>query len=155
MSSFDLAGAINGTSSWLYDTPLVNGVVNNPIFTAMLLTAIVAIIGISIYHKEIKVAGNRKALRATLYIFISAMIVSYIHHYATVRHITNKSQENGIRDVFSSIQHSRTVGSTDGVPIYPKLEDKIGGGPPIQRQDNVMVPDLQISDVLLPGKVYR
>lgn len=156
MSSFDLGGVVNNISGWLYAAPVVKNVINNPIFTALLLTAIVAIIGISIYRAQIKEAGNTKALRAVLYIFLSAMAILFVHHYAVVRTYNDLNQKTGIRDVFSSIQQSIAVGGQDNIPIFPNIDNKITGGNEISsRPDNIMTPDLQINDVVMATGIFR
>ena len=127
MAGFDLGGAVNASADWVCGAPIVRSIVSNPVFTALLLTALAAIVVLAIYHYEIRAAGAKRACRALLYVFLIVTAVVFVHHYAMVRILQETSQQSGIRDVFNSIESSRRqgVGYKGG-----SLEGPLAGAPP-------------------------
>jgi hypothetical protein len=114
---FDLSGAINGAAEWFCCAPVVRSVVNNPIFTALLITALAFIIIMALYHYPIKRAGVRRGLRAGLYVFLAVAAIIFVHHYAVMRSAQQAAAQKGIRDVFAGVEQSRT--SAAGTPVIP------------------------------------
>lgn len=125
MSGFDLGGAVNGAAEWFSNAPIIRGVVNNPVFTALLLTALVAIIAMGLYHYPIKQAGAKKGVRALFYVFFAAAAVMFVHHYSVMRSARDVATRKGIRDVFTGIQQSREMGLGARTPVFPAY----GGSP--------------------------
>ena len=119
MSGFNLGNAVNSAADWLCGAPIVRSVVSNPVFTALLITALAAIVVMSTYHYQIKRAGSKRGVRALLYVFLIVTAVIFVHHYAVMRIARETSQQKGVRDVFSSIQQSQTFGAPGIVPVYP------------------------------------
>ena len=117
MSGLDLGGAINASADWLCSAPIIRGIVGNPIVTALLITALAAIVVMAVYSHQIKQAGAKCAVRALLYVFLLVTAVIFVHHYAVTCLAQETVQQKGVRDVFSSIQQSREVGGA--VPVYP------------------------------------
>lgn len=129
MSGFNLGNAVNGAADWLCSAPIIRSVVSNPVFTALLITALAAIVVMSIYHYQIKRAGSKRGVRALLYVFLIVTAVIFVHHYAVMRIARETSQQKGVRDVFSSIQQSQTFGTPGIVPVYPMgYESQRAGG---------------------------
>lgn len=119
MSGFNLGSAVNNAADWACSAPVIRGVVSNPVFTALLITALAAIVVMTLYHYQIKRAGVKRGVRALLYVFFIVTAVIFVHHYAVMRIARDTTQQKGVRDVFSSIQQSRDVGAPDIVPVYP------------------------------------
>jgi hypothetical protein len=130
--AFDLGGTVNATADWFCNAPLVRGVVNNPIFTALLITALVVVVTMALYIHQIKQAGLKKGLRAVLYIFILVLGVVFVHHRAVSCAAQRGAAQQGVRDVFSSIEQSRRFGG-GAVPVRLP-SDSVDDG---LRRDNV------------------
>src|SRR5208337_5070627 len=82
---FDVGGAVNAAADWLCGSALVKGIVNNPIFTALLLTAIAIVIILGMYYREFRSGGKKKMIRMTIYLLFAVAIVVFVHHYAVER----------------------------------------------------------------------
>lgn len=119
MTRFNLGCMVNGISEWICTAPIICKIVSNPVFTALLITAFIAIILISLYKPEIKHVGTNTAIRAILYIFFIITATLSIHHYSTLRLFGVSTHQKDVRDVFSSIQQSRDVGNLVSVPVLP------------------------------------
>jgi hypothetical protein len=115
---FDLGATVNSAADWLCSAPIVRSVINNPIFTALLVTALAAIIIMALYGSRLKGTGFKRGARAFLYVFMAVTAVLFVHHYAVMRCARREATQKGVRDVFSSIQQSRQSG-LPGVPIMP------------------------------------
>ena len=154
MSGFNLGNAVNNAADWACSAPIIRSVVSNPVFTALLITALAAIVVMALYHYPIKRAGVKRGVRALLYVFLIVTAVTFVHHYAVMRIARETTQQKGVRDVFSSIQQSRDVGAPGTVPVYPMgYEGPRFGGAELGAPDNVAVGDgaLVIEDVVLPA----
>jgi hypothetical protein len=121
MTGFSLGGAINSTADWACSAPIVHGIVNNPIFTALLITALVAVIILSLYQSEIKNAGNKLGARALFYIFLMSTAIIFVHHYAMTKKITDSVHQDGVRKLHSSIKESASATNGFTPIIVPGL----------------------------------
>jgi len=163
--AFDLGGTVNATADWFCNAPLVRSVVNNPFFTALLITALVAVVIMALYHQQIKQGGLKREIRAFLYIFLSVLMVVFVHHYAVTSAARRSAAQTGVRDVFSSIEQSRIGGAPRAVPVMPSGYATGAGGyatgaggyaetPASSRPDNLSVQsldnDFMIEDVVVP-----
>jgi Mn2+/Fe2+ NRAMP family transporter len=109
---FDVGGAVNAAADWLCGSALVKGIVNNPIFTALLLTAIAIVIILGMYYREFRSGGKKKMVRMTIYLLFAVAIVVFVHHYAVERCIRTEAAQKGVRDVFQGIAQSRQINPT-------------------------------------------
>jgi hypothetical protein len=126
MSGLDLGHAVNSAADWLCGAPLIRGVVNNPVFTALLIVALAAVVMMALYHRQLRGMGAKRALRALLYVFLLTAAVQFVHHYAVQRCARRDAAQKGVRDIFSSIEQSRetsALGTGLGAPAT-------GGAPP-------------------------
>jgi len=168
MSGFNLGNAVNSAADWTCSAPIIRSVVSNPVFTALLITALAAIVVMSIYHYQIKRAGTKRGIRALLYVFLVVTAVTFVHHYAVVRIARDTTEQKGIRDIWSSIAQIREGGAVNSVPVYPAgyKGARVGGAPADSdcgcpdaergRPDNIAADNLQqleIKDVTLPSAV--
>jgi hypothetical protein len=120
MSGFDIGGAINASADWACNAPIIRTVVSNPVFTALLITALVVIVIMGLYSYRVKAAGTKRGIRAILYIFMLVMAVMFVHHYAVMKIARDSEASRSVRDVFSSIDQSRANAAYGGVaPVYP------------------------------------
>lgn len=122
MGIFDLGGAVNASADWLCGSRAVGGLICNPVATALLLLAIIAVIGIALYREPLRAAGARRAARAAVYAFAASLAVLSLHHYAVLRAARREASRQGVLDTFSSIELDR-VGRGDAgtVPVRPAL----------------------------------
>jgi len=120
MSGFDLGGSINSAAEWACSAPIIRTIVNNAVFTAILITAIVAVIMLGTYYDRAKYGGSKQAVRSTLYVGLLVMMVMFVHHYAVQQAARDAAAHKGVRDVFSGIQASREYGAGVGTPVVPR-----------------------------------
>ncbi len=139
MSGFDLGGSINSAAEWACRAPIINTIVNNAIFTAILITAIVAVIMLGTYYDRAKYGGIKQAVRSTLYVGLLVTMVMFVHHYAVQQTARDAAAHKGVRDVFSGIQASREYGAGVGTPVVPRGYDSepATGGATESRPANV------------------
>jgi len=125
MSGFNLGGAVNGLADWACSAPLIRSVVNNPVFTSLLITALAAIVAMALYGKQIKKGGNKRGCRALVYVFLLVTAVIFVHHYAVRGMARDVDHTAGVRAVYAGIEASRAVGG-GAVPVYPSSADSGG-----------------------------
>jgi hypothetical protein len=145
MSGFSLGESVNSAADWVSRAPIIHTIVNNPIYTALLITALCAIVALALYSDALRNGGAKLAMRAALYFGLLVTAVMFVHHYAVTKSARETSQQKGIRDVFAGIQHSResTTGGAGQAPM-PSVKD--ASSP--DRLDNVSWEDLEIEDVV-------
>lgn len=114
-----MGSLVNASADWLSSAPIVRGIVSNPVFTALLIVALVAIVAMALYHYQIKEAGLKRGLRALLYAFLAVLAVVFVHHYAVTRAARATATQKGIREVFSGIEQSRAGALPGSVPVVP------------------------------------
>lgn len=183
--SFNIGGAVNSAADWACNAPIIRGIVSNPVFTALLITALVVIVVMALYHDQLKKAGVKRKVRAVLYIFLLVTAVMFVHHYAVNSIARESAVQQGARDMFRSIQDSRDSGVSGTVPVLPMGYESepaeaplaTGGGNTSsvsggdcgcpdatvagRRPDNIALDDdLVIEDVIVPttvgpGSKYR
>ncbi len=122
----DIGNAVNRVADWVCETPIIRGVVNNPVFTALLIVAIIVVIAMALYSRDIKRNGVKRALRFAVYCFLAVLTVTFIHHYAVKRDAQKSVSQKGIQDVFSSIEANRATGGHGVIPVLPTNYE--GGG---------------------------
>jgi hypothetical protein len=177
MSGLDLGAAVNGAADWLCSAPIIRSVANNPMFTALLVTALGAIIMMALYHNQMKGAGLKRGARAFVYVFLVVTAVLFVHHYAVTRCARQDAAQKAVRDVFSSIQQSRVSGMPGMISVMPGEEvshaatpavpaaptSRVTGGDVYRavshsgyRPDNIALDTgLDITDVTLPAVIAK
>lgn len=123
--TLSLGGAVNSAAGWACNAPFVRTVVNNPLFTALLVSALVVVILFALCRGTFGRESKKGMLRAFIYILLATTVVLFIHHKAVVDCERGAARMQGTREVFSSIQSSQELGGYDPVPIVPreKYED--------------------------------
>lgn len=111
MAGISLGGAVNSVGDWACDSKLVRGVVRNPIYTALLILALIAIVLMATYREPIRRGGGRRAARAFVYGLLLVVGVMVVHNYSVRREASATAAQKDLRDAFSSIEASRSVGS--------------------------------------------
>jgi hypothetical protein len=123
MPGFNLGGAINSAASWVGGAPITRGIFGNPLYTALLITALAAVVLTALYHLPVKQGGKKRAARALLYVFFLVSGVQFVHHYVVTRAAQSNAESQGVRDVFAGIELSRGLGAPGAVPVYPMGEE--------------------------------
>lgn len=119
MSGFSLGGAVNGFADWVCSAPLIHGVISNPVFTSLLITALAAVVVLSLYGKPVRHGDNKRGGRALLYVFLLVTTVIFVHHYAVMRAARDMDHTAGVRAVYAGIEASRAINGGGTMPVYP------------------------------------
>lgn len=152
--SFEIGKTINGGAEWLCGSSFIFGTLSNPVFTALLITALALIIVHVMYKDDLKGTGWRRGLKTGIWLAIGVSALVFIHYYALERHLRKGHASQGVRDVMASIHHSATTGGGYSVYSGPapaagsyrdeeEDDSSAGGGaprPPRPRPDNVGQP---------------
>ena len=94
----------NSAFGWVCDSVLLNGIINNSIYTAIVIVIIVFIIFYIAYHGEsVKKGGAHKCVKVFIYMLISIGGITAIHHYAHTNCIRDQFKTTNIDHVFSEI----------------------------------------------------
>lgn len=137
-SGLDLGGAINSVAEWFSNAPIIHRIVNNPVYTALLITALVSIVAIAMYRDQLR---GKKAVRAMLYTFFLTSLVIFVHHYAIMHSARELSSQKHARAIFEDVQSSREMGADNTTPVIPMGESAIVGGAytdaPLRASNNV------------------
>jgi len=161
---FELGEAFNGGAEWVCASSAVYGALRNPVFTALLITALALIAVHAVYREALKGAGWRRGLKAGFWLVIGVSALVFVHYYALERSLQNSHASQGVRTVVESIHHSATTGG--GYAVYPGAfgrEDPAGlkpSPPPrrCSRPDNVAPAPgagLGLEEVVLTSVVAR
>jgi hypothetical protein len=94
---------------------------SNPIYTALLITALVLVIILGVFHYK-KITFKDK-MRAFVYVFFATTLVLFIHHYSVLNSLKESTSQRGVRDLFTSIHTNRDVPGS--IPVIPNIT---GGG---------------------------
>lgn len=140
MTGFNIACAVNGVSERICKAKIVRSIAENPIFTALLITALVVIVIMAQYYYKIKKEGNTKLAKTVLYIFLLVTAVMFLHNYASEKLIKSTFDQQGLRDMFSSIQQTRDTNLYNSVPVIPSSYMPAAVSAPTQAQDFAQAP---------------
>lgn len=136
---FSISNTVNAATGWVCTNRFVCKATANPLFAALLLTVIVIVLLLGVFYKEAREKGGwKKALRASLYVFVIFAAFMALHHYAVQRLARAEAATQETRDVFQAIR----VGGQNGIPIVPHEgagEDDVEAenAAPTDREDNV------------------
>jgi hypothetical protein len=122
---FEAERALQSGASWATALPVVGGTLRNPVYTALLITALAMVVIFLQFRHDLKHVSGRQMLRAGFYAFLGVSLLVYVHYYALAGSIRQQHSQHGIREVVGSIYgHSshpgafrvepRGVGSTPG-----------------------------------------
>jgi hypothetical protein len=118
---FEIGEVLNQGAGWIGQSPLVFGVIRNPVLTALLLTALALVIIHAMYGWDLKKTGWRRSFKVGFWLLLSASALLFVHYYALERHLLNSLAPEGVRNIVRSIHHS--VASGGGYPVYPSADD--------------------------------
>jgi hypothetical protein len=121
MTNFDIGCAINNASSWICGSTVIKKIMENPIFTGLLITVLVMVVILGQYYELIKDEGSTKIAKSMIYVFLLITAVMFVHNYAFKNNIETSSHQAGVRDMFSSIQQTRDMSNPDFIPVMPMV----------------------------------
>ena len=108
--SFEIGKTINGGAEWLCGSSLIFGTLSNPVFTALLITALALIIIHVMYKDDLEGTGWRRGLKTGIWMAIGVSALVFVHYYALERRLRKGHASQGVRDVMASIHHSAKTG---------------------------------------------
>lgn len=122
MSRLDIGDTINAAAAWAGRSPTVQKVIGNPFTAALVLTALVGIILMAVFHY--KVAGDvRRIARAGFYIYIASTLLMFLHYSLISQNVRAASAIGGAHDVVSDVMNQARGGGSGSeyVPVLPSL----------------------------------
>lgn len=105
---------MNSSAEWCCKIPIFGSIINNPLFTALLITVLVLIVIVSIY--KVQEQGGQKLFKCGFYIFILVVAVTFLHHYTIMQIAKNNFANNEVKSIFSGIKQSKES-AYDIIPI--------------------------------------
>jgi hypothetical protein len=124
MDGFSVGDTVNSFADWICRAPLIRGIVSNAFLTALLITALTAVIILSMYRVQMRTGGLKKKVRAFLYVFLVVIVFAFLHHYCVTSMMRDSIAKDGVREVFAGIEHSRTIGGS----TPPEMPSAVEGG---------------------------
>lgn len=113
--SFDVGDSFNQFADAVCRAPVVGSVLSSPIWAALLLTAVAAVIVLAVYHGSVtstlRGPGASRAIRAFIYVFGAVAIITALHYRATVASVGATATRVGFRDVVGAAEAARAAGS--------------------------------------------
>jgi hypothetical protein len=85
------------------DLPLARGLLRSPPLTALLLTALVAVILMASYAPAVRASGARRAVRTALYFFFGALFILFAHHSLLTRSARAEAANLSAREVHAGV----------------------------------------------------
>lgn len=108
---FAVGETINGATKWICSSALVNKIVSNSVFAALIITAIILVIVMGLYYRtSVQKGGWHRRARAMVYALIVVSAVVFVHHYALRRMLFEEASQKGVRNVFRSIHEEQAMG---------------------------------------------
>ena len=124
MSRLDVADAINSAADWVGKSPTVSMLVGNPFAASLLLTALVGVVIMAVFHYKVTGDNVKQTARAGLYIYIATTLLLFLHYLLVSRRLESDSATGGARDLVSSIIGGARGGaqSDSYIPVIPGRE---------------------------------
>ena len=128
MSRLDVRDAINSAADWAGGAPIIRKLVGNPFSAALLLTAMVGVVIMAVFHYKLSNDNWRTCARATFYIYAATTLLLFLHYSLVAREAQADSAVGGARGVVSDIVGSRGAANMhDGyVPVVPSMPGAAG-----------------------------
>ena len=136
MSRLDVADAINSAADWVGKSPTVSMLVGNPFAASLLLTALVGVVIMAVFHYKVTGANVKQCARAGLYIYVATTLLLFLHYLLVSRRLESDSATGGARDLVSSIIGGARGGapSDSYFPVVPGKEPTYSTQPASQTQ---------------------
>jgi hypothetical protein len=116
----DIGAAVNSGAEWLCHSPLIGGIMNNPLFTALLITVLVMVVLMSQIGR--KTMPTVRKIRTAVYLYIVTTAVLIVHHYAATCAADKRASNEKIREVFRGIESA----GNDILPLAQAGQASVG-----------------------------
>ena len=114
--AFELGKTINGGAEWVCSSSLVFKTLRNPVFVALLVTALTLIIITVMNKEEMEGLDWRRKLKTCVWVTIGVSALTFVHYYALESHLRRGNSSQDRRDVMASIHNSAALGG--GYAVY-------------------------------------
>jgi hypothetical protein len=101
--SLDIGAAVNSAASWVGQSPILNGTFGNPFIAALVVTALVAIIIMGIFHYKVTAGNFKQSMKVGFYTYCATLLVLYLHHYIVLHNIQESSEAANVRQFFGGL----------------------------------------------------
>ena len=118
--SIEIGRTINEATDWISEIPIVSSIIQNPIYTALLITALFVVIILTFYYTS----GFHKIMKCTLYFFLIILGIMYVHNYSIIKHTTATLGRQDVKNVFAAIQQNKITGGK-AMPIDYRYVNKL------------------------------
>ena len=112
--------SFNSLMNSITTMPFIGKVFNNPLFTTLLITAMIAVIIMGVFHYP-KKTERKSFAKAIVYSFIIILCVQVIHYYALNAKFVTTGAAESIDNTFNSI-FDRPISNVNLIPP-PKLNN--------------------------------
>jgi hypothetical protein len=129
---FDLGASVNAAADWVSRAPVVGAIVGNPVFTALLIVALAAVVLTATLGRALSAARPARKTRAAVYTFLLVLAVTFVHHSVVTREARAAVEQHGVRSVFAGIEQIRRGGfpsATSHPAAFPGAAGAYQGAP--------------------------
>jgi hypothetical protein len=121
--SLDIGGAVNKFADWATKSPLLNAVIGNPFSVSLIITALVAIVVMAVFHYKLGKDNLKKAVRAAFYVYGTVLLVMFLHHHVVSNRIRDTHSSDMVSNLMSDINSQTKGGSFEG---YVNVQENLG-----------------------------
>ena len=110
----EVGSVVNSCAECVASNRLICKVLGNPLFTALLVTALAMVIIWSLYKEELRDTKRKRALKAFIYVSFAVSVLLFVHYYIIRRSLDREFQREGVREVFASVHTSAELKGSEG-----------------------------------------
>lgn len=123
----DLGDKVNSVADWVTTAPAVSAVIGSPLFTALLMTAIVAVIFMGIM--DVKNIAKKKMFKLVVYTFLAILGMLFVHYFVVYNNCMSFADHTRGATLVSGINQ---VPIADRVAVAPR-DGARPAVPPVQQ----------------------
>ena len=82
---------------------ILNGAFGNPFIASLIVTALVAIIIMGIFHYKVTAGNFKQSMKVGFYTYCATLLVLYLHHYIVLHNIQESSEAANVRQFFGGL----------------------------------------------------
>lgn len=147
---FEIGNALNKGAEWISSSPAIYGVLQNPVITALLITALALVIFYAMYRRDLEGTGLRRGLKTTFWLVVAISALVFVHYHVLESYLSRGTSSQGVRNLFDSIHQNAALGGGYAVlpadryaapPADGDSRGRVGAAEPPRRSDNVPVDD--------------
>ena len=126
---FDFGNSFGSIAKYACGNGVLYHLTSNPIYLALLLTALVMITIIALIGEQTEDSLDKKDfLRLGVYILIVTCIVISMHHYTYIKAIMSQQSNNGINKIYNTINEVSNNSSMTQYPIPIGRAEDVSAG---------------------------